>query len=99
MIGGASVMRGLPFITNWAARQLPEHGGEVENKTGIALALAGQRVMGVILGVAVEAIILLFGLKWMFDWADWSFVGMMQLLAEQGYPLHFYQWIGLIPPH
>ena len=58
VIGGLSLSRGIPLITNYVRQQMSERPNA--NRTWIALLLTAQDLFGVVAGVGVQAILIFF---------------------------------------
>jgi hypothetical protein len=80
MIGGASLLRGVPGLPRLILRKLPP--GKDFDRTWIALLLTLQIVAGAILGIAAQAILIVGILGYLMPWLGLGLLDMARSIAE-----------------
>lgn len=96
-IGGASLMRGLPFLPSVLLRFLPEDSPVPSaERVWIPLVLALQTVGGVILGLAVQALIFWGVIVHVMPWFGFGLLDMARDLVAFDLPAKAWHLLGLI---
>jgi hypothetical protein len=98
MIGGASLVCGIPGIPALLARNMPiGRAPAFYNQTWIALLWTLQVVGGAILGIAAQAAIIVFVIGFLMPAIGLNLLGMCRTLFELNLPVHLLRSLGVYP--
>jgi hypothetical protein len=86
MIGGASLVRGLPGIASWLLQWMPEGKVLSFHRHQIATVLTGQILVGAALGLAAQVAILIAVIGYALPWFGFTLLDLAQAVAAFDFP-------------
>ena len=94
MIGGASLLRGVPWLTNALLRAMPaERAPRSFDRTWIALLLTSQVFLGGLLGIAAQGVLVYVLIGLALPWFGWDLLGVARAVAAPDWPGQAIAWL------
>lgn len=98
-IGGASLFRGIPWLTAALLRRMPaDRPPKAHDRTWMALVLAAQLFLGGLLGIATQGVLAWVVIGWFLPLFGFRLLDWAQMLAAADLPRHALAWAGVIRP-
>lgn len=98
MIGGASLLRGVPWLTRALLHAMPEHRAPASfNRSIIALVLTSQIFLGGLLGIAAQGFLVYAVIGLVLPWFGLDLLALARTVAAPDLPGQVIAWL-LGPP-
>jgi hypothetical protein len=92
MIGGASLMRGIPGVPSLLLRSTPPDGKVLAwDRAWIAAVLTGQIAVGAVLGLAAQIAVVVGMIGYVMPWLGFGLLDLAQATATLNLPLRLAQ--------
>ena len=94
MIGGASLLRGIPWITALLLRNMPERRAPPTfERTWMTLLLTLQVFLGGLLGIAAQGLLAYVVIGRVLPWFGLDLLGLARAVAAFDLPGHLLAWV------
>jgi hypothetical protein len=93
VIGGTSLVRGVPGVASFLLRFVPERGGVLKwDRHWIAAALTTQVALGAALGIAAQVLLVVVLIGYVMPFVGLELLGMARDVAEFDLPMRTWQF-------
>jgi hypothetical protein len=96
MIGGASLTRGIPWLTALLLNNMPDRRApDALERTWIALLLTLQMFVGGLFGIAAQGVLAVIVIGWLLPVIGFDLLDMARGVADVNLPAQVMGWFGL----
>jgi hypothetical protein len=99
-IGGASLLRGIPWVTALVLRNMPDRRAPpVFERTWMTLLLTSQVFLGGLLGIAAQGFLVYVVIGVMLPWFGFDLLDLARGVAAADLPGTVLRWVTGVPAH
>jgi hypothetical protein len=96
MIGGASLLRGIPWLTALLLNNMPDRRApDALERTWMALLLTLQMFVGGLLGIAAQGVLAVVVIAWLLPVIGFDLLDVARGVADANLPAQVMGWFGL----